>query len=137
VRPKVRRAVTAIVVVPILLAGALFVGTTRSCPGVTVVLWLRVSRSLVLCDCRGLRFQHSFCTLVGPLPCNRASLYGLGHRSPRVRKNHVVVLLLVPTHGSRVVCVRTTGRFAFKRGGQAQPLGVTTQCFSACLALFS
>jgi hypothetical protein len=64
----------------------------RPCLGVTAVLWLRVSRSLVLHDCRGLRFWHSFYALVGPLPCNRASLYGLGQRSPRVCKNPAILL---------------------------------------------
>jgi hypothetical protein len=78
--------------VRVLLAGALFLGTTRPCPGVTVVQWLHVSRSLVLHGCRGLRFRHSFCALVGPLPCNHASLYGLEHRSPRVRKNPAILL---------------------------------------------
>jgi hypothetical protein len=115
---------------PILFVGALFIGTTRPCPWVVVVLWLRASRSLMICAYRGFVHRvHSwfapivayvFCTpfyaLVGPLPCNRASLYGLRHCSPHVRKNPIVVLLLVPAHGSRVVCARTTGRPAFKTG---------------------
>jgi hypothetical protein len=76
----------------VLLACALFVGTTRPYLGVTVVRWLRVLHSLMLHDCRGLRFWHSFCALVGPLPCNCASLYGLKHHSLHVRKNHAVLL---------------------------------------------
>jgi hypothetical protein len=81
-------------------------------------------------------FCTPFCALVRPLPYSHASLYGLGHRSPCVRKNPIVLLYWSPCMARGWFALGPLTALPLKKGGQAQPLGITTRYIPSCLALF-
>ena len=89
----------------VLLADAPFIAVTRvycarltgPCSGITTELWLRATRSPVVHACPDPHLPVLLSVLLSD-PCPTAVLVinGLGHRSPRIRKNLVDSFVVAP-----------------------------------------